>query len=601
MLKYIFVICCFCCYLNADDSISQDLEVGSDLLFSIDQETEKDLEEGSGLLNEFDGAPAEEYEELENEFDGAPADEYEELENEFDGAPADEYEADLEEGSEIFDEFEGAPTDEYEADLEEGSEVFDEFEGAFPDEYEEGSDLVTDEVNEVEQEVASELGTGGNIIEDSSYSEYEIPVYIDPLGNLRSSYLSEESYSYFRSTFFYRTQYFFKDNNVNKRNVQNEFNAKFEFTPKLGDFMFHIIPEINIDDFDAASGFFTLTHLDDNGEKRSVVNLAEAYVETQFNSFDISLGKRIYSRGAAFGPNPTDLINPFDLIDPIEGFNISNDLKIGVWSAFLRYYLPGTDLIEFPAITLIFVPHFTKNRIAFEGSRWFLDLFDGFDQDEIFPARTLENSQWFFSTNATIRGYDISLMYYEGLNHFASQEINPLVIVNFFDQIRVVGGDVVTTYGALKLFLEMTHTWSKTNDTDDFFTIVVGGSYLWGSLFRLNDQLDFVVEVLFNRIVTSESDNANVIVADDDAGDRALIFVLSYDYDTKLTVQALAQITLNENHEWTSDFFEFDISYKLHSNLSISLTAQLLNGRNTDLFGLFKDNDSLFVSLEYVF
>ena len=175
------------------------------------------------------------------------------------------------------------------------------------------------------------------------------------------------------------------------------------------------------------------------------------------------------------------------------------------------------------------------------------------------------------------------------------------MIVNFFDQIRVVGGDVVTTYGALKLFLEMTHTWSKTNDTDDFFTIVAGGSYLWGSLFRLNDQLNFVVEVLFNRIVTSESDNANVIVADDDAGDRALIFVLSYDYDTRLTVQGLAQITLNENHEWTSDFFEFDISYKLHSNLTISLTAQLLNGRNTDLFGLFKDNDNLFMSLEYVF
>ena len=600
MLKYIFIIFCFCCYLHADNSISKDLDAGNDLVFSIDQEAEKDLQEGSDLLDEFDGAPAEEY--LENEFDGAPAQEY--LENEFDGAPAKEYEKDLEEGSEIFDEFEGAPAAEYEKDLEEGSEIFDEFEGAPIDErveYEKGDDIVADEVNGKDQEAISELSAGGDMIENSSYSEYEIPPYIDPIGNLRRGYLPEESYSYFRSTFFYRTQYFFRDNDVNKRNVLNEFNAKFEFTPRIAGYTFHIIPEINIDDFDAASGFFTLTNLDDNGEKRSVINLAEAYVETQFDSFDISVGKRIYSRGAAFGPNPTDLINPFDLIDPIEGFNISNDLKIGVWSAFLRYYLPGTDLIEFPAITFIFVPHFTKNRVAFEGSRWFLDLFAGFDQDEIFPARTLENSQWFLSTNATIRGYDVSLIYYEGLNHFASQEINPLVIVNFFDQIRVVGGDVVTTYGALKLFLEMTHTWSKTNDTDDFFTIVAGGSYLWGSLFRLNDQLNFVVEVLFNRIVTSKSDNANVIVADDDAGDRALIFVLSYDYDTRLTVQGLAQITLNENHEWTSDFFEFDISYKLHSNLTISLTAQLLNGRNTDLFGLFKDNDNLFMSLEYVF
>ena len=57
-------------------------------------------------------------------------------------------------------------------------------------------------------------------------------------------------------------------------------------------------------------------------------------------------------------PNPTDNINPYDLIDPIEGYNINNDRKIGVYSASIKAFFPNWKDFEFPTLEFIFVPRF---------------------------------------------------------------------------------------------------------------------------------------------------------------------------------------------------------------------------------------------------
>ena len=435
---------------------------------------------------------------------------------------------------------------------------------------------------------------------------------LDPLQFFRKKYLSSEIDQMLKSTLYYRCQYFLNNIPSSKREVQHELTIKFEFNKNIGPFEVNIIPEINIDDFNANYEFYTFNHLDDNGEKRSSINLSEAYISAQFGDFDIALGKKIYAWGKAYGPNPTDNINPYDLMDPIEGFNIDNDRKIGVWSLFVKYYFQTIAFFEFPSLEVIFVPRFTRNREAISGSRWYLDLSEGLEIEENFPDHSIHNSQIAARLSSTIKGCDFSFSYYNGVQHSSIQRaiMDPFFTQvigaeKFYDNVHILGFDFVTTYKSFRFFFEGIHCWSKHDKQDDYFYIILGGDWRYNSLFIKDDEITVISELFFNKIVTSEGHDPYVKAVEeelDDSGDRGLIFIIQYKLDQYWSFHLSTVTNFNENHDWTGDFQEIGVSYKLNLNLILGLKAQFFNGKaSKDLYGVYRKNDTVFFTCDYAF
>ena len=376
-------------------------------------------------------------------------------------------------------------------------------------------------------------------------------------------------------------------------------------------------PEFNLDDFDAAEENFALGNLEDNGTRRSYVNFNELYLFWRFGSIDLSIGKRIYAWGKAFGPNPTDVINPYDLIDPLEGFNIDNNRKLGVWSALLKYYLPNFGDLEFPTLEFIFVPRFTRNREAFEGSRWFIDGAASIEQLLGLPpdtvsqvneldAHNFDNSQFAFRFSATVKGWDFSVSYYEGVNRFSDFRFdqNNFLLIRFHDQLRIIGGDFVTTFGQTRVFFEGVFVDSKTDDSDDFFAIIFGSSRRFINVIREADSFEIVFQMFFNRLVVNEfdDDGQGILGFPEESGDRGFTIFSEYKYDAAISFQLLFSMNFNQDYRWASDIVETRFSYKVHPNLVLSIKAQFLNGLSEDIiYGVHRDNDNVSFTLDYTF
>ncbi|BBM82291.1 hypothetical protein [Candidatus Uabimicrobium amorphum] len=582
----------------------------------VEDEFGESSPEGNYVEDEFDVSPSKEY--VQDEFGDSQSSEEFETGNEL---VADEFETgdDL-----VADEFEtGYIQDEF-SSTEDSSETQTSF---VEDEFGVGNDLLDDEFGVVIDEDIQEIDKG-NLIAEAAYEEEEeekldfTTALLDLDGYIRRKYFMN-SFEYFRFTYYSRTQYFWKNNdqNGNERRFQNEFTTRIEFEYKFNENLrFFAAPEVNFDDFNAAEGYFALENLEDNGTRRSYLNYNEMYLFFRVNDIDISFGKRVYAWGKAFGPNPTDVINPYDLIDPIEGFNIDSSRKMGVWSGMVKYYLPNFGDVEFPTLEFIFVPRFTRNREAFEGSKWFIDTPaaveellglapDTVSQVNELDAHNFQNSQFAFRFSATVKGWDFSLSYYEGVNRFSDFRFDPnnFLLTRFHDQLRIIGADFVTTFGQWRVFFEGVLVDSKTGDSDDFFAVIFGSSRRYINVFREGDSLEGVLQLFFNRLVVNELDaNLNngeqILGFPEESGDRGFTIFSEYKYNTTLSFQLLFSMNLNQDYRWASDFFEARVAYKVHPNLIVSLKTQFLNGLREDIiYGVHRDNDNVSFILDYTF
>ena len=159
--------------------------------------------------------------------------------------------------------------------------------------------------------------------------------------------------------------------------------------------------------------------------------------------------------------------------------------------------------------------------MAFEGTRWYIDAFPGLVTEDELPPNTLENSQWAVRGSVTFKGWDFSVSYYDGVSHFATSKMEGGKIINFYDQVSILGFDFITTYNQFRFFFEGNHTWSKRRERDDFFNIVFGGDWRRNALIKEHDRLVLTLEMFFSSIVTRKSKNRQTRLTPD-IGDRGV-------------------------------------------------------------------------------
>jgi hypothetical protein len=91
---------------------------------------------------------------------------------------------------------------------------------------------------------------------------------------------------------------------------------------------------------------------------RSIVDLKEAVARFSRGPYEVSVGKQIFAWGTAEAFNPTDNLNAYDYLDPLDRE------KLGAWSVAARATFGPANLL------FVIVPVFTPSRLPLSDSRW---------------------------------------------------------------------------------------------------------------------------------------------------------------------------------------------------------------------------------------
>jgi hypothetical protein len=156
-------------------------------------------------------------------------------------------------------------------------------------------------------------------------------------------------------------------------------------------------------DFDEGLNF----QIPETSLHRSILDLKEAVARFSRGAYEVSVGKQIFAWGTAEGFNPTDNLNAYDYLDPLDRE------KLGAWSVAARATFGPANLL------FVIVPVFTPSRLPLSDSRWTPTPpggFAGVPEPRELPSNDVGSMQYGARLRATLSGWDLGLSYYDGFD-----------------------------------------------------------------------------------------------------------------------------------------------------------------------------------------
>ena len=186
-----------------------------------------------------------------------------------------------------------------------------------------------------------------------------------------------------------------------------------------------------------------------------VLQMDQAYVDYMAREYDLRLGKQRVNWGTAVGFNPTDVINPIDITDPM------ND-KLASWAIKGQYYWgPSMEL------TGVYLPFFHPSVDAIPGNP---------NIKVLSPSEHGGDGEWAVKLGGKgIKGMDLSVMYFSGWERMPSLRMTPKGPQGYYRAVSTVGADFATAIGDLGLWAEVALT--TPGEGDAYTNWAVGGDY----------------------------------------------------------------------------------------------------------------------------
>lgn len=388
----------------------------------------------------------------------------------------------------------------------------------------------------------------------------------------------------------YKNYSYFEEAEQDGNQIVNELILKLEFDGSFGETIrYYLEPRLRVDDDSLSKG--VIDGIKDDTPKRRILDVEEGFLKFESEVFDVTAGKLIYAWGTADGYNPTDNLNPRDYTDLLD------NEKIGVFSAMGNYYLRDFDL------QFVFVPVFTPSRVFPTDSRWAF-VPPGFPlpiNERDLPPDTLANAQFAFRCSTTIKGWDFSLSYYDGIEdapvglvEFA--DATPTGVTPTYNKIRVPGGDFSTTFGKWEIHGELGYFISDDDGLDSYLQYVVGFNYSWSDLV-LGHDVTLILEYAGETITNEGDDPAFIDTEISRVFTNSVLSRVIYEIDYYTKFEFLGAFNFDDDDFYIQTKFFRDLS----ESLKIEAGFDILQGPRDTFFGQFKDNDRFFCSLEYLF
>ncbi|GIW71732.1 MAG: hypothetical protein KatS3mg102_1274 [Planctomycetota bacterium] len=361
----------------------------------------------------------------------------------------------------------------------------------------------------------------------------------------------------------------------------------------------HLAPELLLDD--GALGRGVQRELVDRAERRPILGLEEGYLAASWGEFDLRLGERIYGWGTGDLFNPTDFINPLDYSD------LFDSEKIGVPALEAVWWPGGGDT----SVMVLWLPWFVPARLPPPGER-FLPVPP--EQQALLaarrlPARTLANSELALRIKTTLFGdLDVSLTLFRGFHRLPNLVVRPAAsdpffqLVPVFDRRVVLGADFAKPLAfapleGVVLNGELAQVITEGGRDDDFLTWAIGARRTWYPFDRqLTVFLQYVGEWVTHR--ASDPDVVPVIQRLQRAFASSLLGRVRLEPIEQLELTLTGALLLDGPDSW---YVRPEASYKIGTHTRIRGGLDLAGGQEQGFFGLFEDDQRLFLELTLSF
>jgi hypothetical protein len=325
--------------------------------------------------------------------------------------------------------------------------------------------------------------------------------------------------------------------------------------------------------------------------------LREAYVDLRLGRLDVRAGRQILAWGRADGVNPTDNLSGQNLTLLVPD---DVDRRLGTTAVRASYYLGDVSVAG------VWLPEFRAHEFSLPapppGVSFLRDV-------PRWPG-----NQWALRVEQTGRAIDWSVSYFKGRDTSPDLDVVAGAIRLSHHQLRVLGGDMTANLGRFGLRAEGAYVRTDDPDGLDPFTknpfvfLVAGADRTFSGLLNVN------VQYLFRYVM-----------ADLEAG------LKTGGYEGVASPVATQQSILNSQTRQAQHGASFRVGYKwLHETLEAELAAagyaapsgaavrpkvayaltdhwkviggaEIMRGETASLFGLMRQNSTVFSELRWSF
>lgn len=337
------------------------------------------------------------------------------------------------------------------------------------------------------------------------------------------------------------------------------------------------------------------------------LELRDTYLDISAGPLDFRLGLQqiVWGEAAGLLP-PANMVNSLDLREYILPWSF-DQIRIPVFAVQAEYLLQGTHL------EAVFIPWPKSHRLGVEGAEFAFPrpaALNGipikYNEPEK-PAKTLKNSEIDFRISRPFNGYDFSLLFRYGRNHFPTNYryinindiFNPVVDVKpEYDRQFTIGGTIAKSFeNGIVIKGELINNQGggfSINDISDkdgvvkknYADYLVGVDYTFGNIDANFQLLGRYIPNYDPRMVDGRTNtSASIRLATDLLENKKLMLELLY-------IQAL---------DGNGYLFRPKINYKLTEGLEIAVGLDKFGGGKNGLFGQFGDQSRVYSQLKLTF
>ncbi|MFA7257430.1 MAG: hypothetical protein WC047_07655 [Kiritimatiellales bacterium] len=342
---------------------------------------------------------------------------------------------------------------------------------------------------------------------------------------------------------------------------------------------------------------------DTDDQDHRYLTLNELYLTLNFNSWDLTLGKKIFKNGLSA------IYSPADKLRPVAGYDPLNVRDLGIWQVRADFYRNQTTW------TFAVLPVYQPDKVPHTSSRW-VNAPAGPSPASDYPDMDPKDFGWFVRGKTVKNGWDLFASLYTGPGRQYVMEnrgtlLAPVLVRRVPGVINPAAG-YSTTRGRWEFHGEAAYTDAYRNDDQDYIS-VVQGTTLTIDGDRVSDlgleQILATFEAAWEW-TTDRQTAANYITDSDStrAGQSDLITRLQFKVNEDLSFEYNSHIILGK---W-GYANRFGGSWKFMNNLTWRTGVEFFGGKSgggpaaglNNLgvnYGGWKRNNRLVTSLEYEF
>ncbi len=341
--------------------------------------------------------------------------------------------------------------------------------------------------------------------------------------------------------------------------------------------------------------------LQDKDRQRHYLELNELYLTLFQDSYDVTLGKKIFKNGISTLFSPADRYHFTDSNDPMD------PKDFGMWQTKVDYY------IEKFTITAAIFPIFNSGKQPSGHSRWSGETgdYDIYEEDisdkdveEDFPTISINNVSYFARGKTTFRGWDLFLSAYHGLNPYyvlrEEQRGSKTVAIKENVKVGNYAAGFSTAYKKWEFHGEGLFNFSYDGKDDHYISLVGGFTYTVDELAKkvFLEKIDITIEYA-NEIITKKQHAEGYTESSRKSrlGHNNIFTRVNFKYNEDLSFQYISDFEFDPSGRYN----KIQSEYKIRPGLVWTVAAEFFNGKDDSFYGRWSRNDRLITAFKYNF